>query len=669
MPAVLALDTETHLIVPGTLAPKLVCVSGCADVQTDPWLLDAKHGLNTVRNLLAGDYHLAIHNAAFDLAVFCAMDESLLPLVFQALADGRVHCTLVREKMLHNASEGLSDDGGRPVSFSLGDIVQRRFGVDLSADKKGEDSWRLRYGDLDGVPIHEWPDEAQRYAKDDATWHLRVYEAQEGDRRVIEVADGKSTIRDWLADEKGQVAAAFCLHLMGCWGVRTDEAAVQALVADLTAHVDQANDVLRQAGLLKGKAKKDKTTGLVSIEWAKDTKAIKDRIEAALGDAAPKTAPTEKFPDGQTKTDEETLRATEDPDLIALADVGTDAKALSVWGDALCGRDKKGRQTGLRLPSGWLLQPMWNPLVATGRTSVYNPPVQQLPRKGDVRPCFVPRPGYWYLSADYNYIELVTWAQTCLDLFGFSQLAEAIRADMDPHVDLAVEILRSIEGKNHTYDEVYAARKTWGKDPRQKAKAANFGYPGGLGAQTFMAYAKASYGVTIQEEQAWGLKRAWQAKWPESVPFFAHVSKLSNDAFGERFRVVLPRTGFVRGGCTYTSGCNSYFQGLAARGAKEAMFDISRECYTDESSPLFGCRPVLFIHDEFILEVPAHRERAHLASERLCKLMVDGMSRFTPDVPVKVEPTLMPRWYKDAEPVWSGEGENKVLELWTQKES
>ena len=44
--------------------------------------------------------------------------------------------------------------------------------------------------------------------------------------------------------------------------------------------------------------------------------------------------------------------------------------------------------------------------------------------------------------------------------------------------------------------------------------------------------------------------------------------------------------------------------------------------------------------------------------------MVQGMQRFVPDVPVKAEPTLMARWYKEAEPVWGSDG---VLELWSPK--
>ena len=44
-------------------------------------------------------------------------------------------------------------------------------------------------------------------------------------------------------------------------------------------------------------------------------------------------------------------------------------------------------------------------------------------------------------------------------------------------------------------------------------------------------------------------------------------------------------SGRVRGGCRFTQMCNTLFQGLAADGAKKALWDITRECYLDTASP------------------------------------------------------------------------------------
>lgn len=699
----LSIDTETYLIEPGLLAPPLVCLS-FTSVEDDgtlnpPGLFDRQAGMDFVERLLVksveehGDKapQLIVHNAAFDMAVLVAERPHLLPLVVRAYDEGRVRCTKVRDAMLLNARGELKDeDSGKKTELTLAAVVQRRFGVDISDSKTDPNAWRLRYAELDGVPLQEWPEDAKTYAKDDATWHLATFLHQEQERaeNTVTQMDGDTLVVciDPLQDELGQTRAAFALHLMSMYGVTTDGSAVGALEEHLTQVVEEANARLLTAGILKQKktTHRDKT---VSVEVSKDTKTIQRLIEDAFlarGEAPPRTDPSTKFPDGQIKMDEETLRATGHPDLLVLADVSADNKLLTTYIPALKGLDSKGKQRGLPIPTGWLLQPGYNTMVSSGRTSAYSPNIQNPPRKGGVRECFVPRPGFWYCSVDYTHVELNTWAQTCLDLLGFSDLAEAIRNGMDPHVDMAVEILRSetpvrllsyvdktgarihVASNDVTYDDVNIARKTeaWAKDARQLAKAANFGFPGGLGAASFVAFAHASYGVTITEQKARELKNIWRSKWREADAYFNYVSSLQGGAHGQEFTVVLPRTGFVRGGCTFTSGCNTYFQGLAARGAKEAMWLLLKACYVEEDSPLYGCRPVMFIHDEFIVEVPADPQRAHAASAELQRIMELGMNAFVPDVPVKTEPTLMERWYKEAGPVY----QDGLLVPWKPKE-
>lgn len=80
--------------------------------------------------------------------------------------------------------------------------------------------------------------------------------------------------------------------------------------------------------------------------------------------------------------------------------------------------------------------------------------------------------------------------------------------------------------------------------------------------------------------------------------------------------------------------------------------------HMDRQSPLFGSRPVAFIHDEIILETPA--DRAPEAADRLSAVMVEGMKRFVPDVAVSADAHLMDRWNKDAEPQRDERGRLKV---------
>ena len=107
----------------------------------------------------------------------------------------------------------------------------------------------------------------------------------------------------------------------------------------------------------------------------------------------------------------------------------------------------------------------------------------------------------------------------------------------------------------------------------------------------------------------------------------------------------------MRGKCRYTQACNSLFQGLGADATKAAGFLVSYACYVDQDSPLFGCRLVNFVHDEFIVEVP--EERGHECAMELARLMVEGAKPWLPDVPPKVsEPMLMRYWSKKAKQVW-----------------
>ena len=51
----------------------------------------------------------------------------------------------------------------------------------------------------------------------------------------------------------------------------------------------------------------------------------------------------------------------------------------------------------------------------------------------------------------------------------------------------------------------------------------------------------------------------------------------------------------LRGLCRYTVAANTYFQGLASDASKAALWAVTYECYNVPSSPLYGCRPVIFL--------------------------------------------------------------------------
>lgn len=633
-----AFDTETWRFQPGLQAPRLVCAA--FSDGTEDYLDASEEGIDRLHLLCHDtDTMLIGHNVAYDAIVCMNHDPArMTPAVFKAYREGRVSCTLVREKLIRLAHGEMSfhatRKGLKPTDFKLSSLVKRYVGADITATKKGPDAWRTRYAELDGVPVEEWPKAASEYALDDARLTLAAWQAQ----AAHEEAPAGSVIdfdTGMVINELDQVRGHLALMLMTTWGLRTDPAPVAFLKKALTKEVTGANSKLVALGLKKVDKK-----GKVS----KNMKAIKEMVEEAFGGDPPMTDT------GRPKTDKETLEKC-DPDkypgLALLAETTGSAKLLDAFVPVL--------ESGTAHPTN----PQYDILKETGRTSSYNFNVQQMPRKGGVRECFIPREGWYYVSIDYDTLELRALAQTCLDLFGWSRMAEALKSGLDPHLDFAADIL-GIEYETalawRSGNEGPEKKKLVGEN-RQMAKAANFGYPGGLGAGSFASYALATYGVRISEDKAKSLKRTWLEKWPEMQLYFKHVNSMLGGK--DKCPVRLERSGLIRGEAAYCAACNMYFQGLAAVGAKRALWLVADACYAQPNSPAYGARPVAFIHDEILAEVPI--SIASEASMEISRLMSEGMSAYIPDIPITCEPALMDRWYKDAEPVYD---ENGKLALW-----
>lgn len=620
-----ALDTETGLIAPGVIAPPLVCGSLAwrgEDGGVCSALLSAADTLEAARELFAAeDTHVIGQNIAYDLLVLVCERPALWPLVRGALDQGRVHDTMLREQLLDIARGGfrflaeVDEDTGEvsrvPVDYSLGALAQRRLGRTLD---KGGDGWRLRYLELLAVPLERWEPRARDYAVGDAVSTLEVHESQ----------DREPSAAEFLADESAQVRAAFALHATGGRGLCVDLAAVDALAARLGAQRDTARAALASAGIYRANGTRNlaRVRELVSAAYQ------------AKGAAVPTTE------SGEVSTAADVCRESGDASLVHLADGAKVEKLLTAF--------VPGLRTGAPHP----LTSRYNVLVESGRTSCAGVKVhgrkgvnvQQLPREGDVRDVFTPRPGYLLCSVDYAALELRTLAQVCLDMLGQSKLAEAFRAGRDPHLELAAEIL------GLSFEEVAARHKA--KDPavkkaRQNAKPANFGFPGGLGARVFVEFAWATYGARFTLEEAQDLRARWQRRWPE-VPEFQAIVSANLDPVTETCTVVHPRSGRHRAGCKYTEACNSFFQGLAADGAKAALWRVVRDGLERD------VHPVAFIHDEVLAEVP--EATAHESALWIRDVMVATMSEFCPDVPIDAEPALARRWYKAMEPVRDADG-------------
>lgn len=725
---VLGFDFETLLIGPQRVSPPAVCLTahdGEADVIFGRQEVEDLHTLIGV--LLDHEDGLTIraaHNLSFDLAVACNERPDLIPMAFDLLERGLLQCTIVREKLL-NLTEGghvdFYEDGGNTIKtdYSLAGLVKKYYKQDITGSKKGDDAWRLNYGVLWDTPVGEYPEEAVAYAVEDSVWARKVWFAQESYRQHVIEDTGKDPFKTLAF----QCQADFCLFLMTCWGIAVDaehKAKIEATLADCLSpdnlkHLIQSGILIPATpprpyknGATDADGNPKMTNGTPEKIAQTKLRELVQRVVEGEGGQVRMTDPSNKFPEGQVSL---------------AADYMEEIAHLHPVLQEYCDRQSLQKIVGTELPrmcwegkTAEIVHPCYDVLKNTGRTSSYASSLypsfncQNVARpmkapNGDlisVRGCFVPRPGNLLFSIDYAGMELGTLGQTCLNLFGFSVHAEKINAGYDLHTFLAAQIARKTdpgfgqfapEDRDECYRLLMDMRKglykgSWMPDPviydgaekfakhfRNLAKPTGLGYPGGLGADTFVAYAKATYGVVIDVETARLLKDIWQDTYEEMPEYFRYINnELVDPRFSRpdwtKYWYETPM-GLYRPNADYCAAANGLgLQSPSAEGAKGSVILTVRETLDysrgsillpDEKGPTL--KPICFIHDELVGEV-RDDEQAHPRVNRVCELMVESMRVVTPDVTPRVEPALMRRWDKDAEAVYDEQGR---LIPWTPK--
>ncbi len=678
MPPVLVWDSETWLITEGWASPRIVCAAFMAPHRA-PWLLAREDALDELEAWLRLPDCIFINQAiAFDWLCACALRPSLIPLVFKAYREGRVRDVGIRQQLIDielgclNYRKGLPKD--IKSAYSLAGLMWIHFKIDRSADKAAE-AWRYRYRELEDVPVKDYPPEAHDYPLQDVNDAHDVFLAQ-----AQNFADPYAP----NINEVEQVRKAWALKLASCWGLRCDGKSVDALEAEITAKYLKIQTDLAREGLFKVRKcakkagvyeKSDEISRELLVEihadakilkahdeglplrFAKDTAVIQARVAAAYEAMGTKPKYT---PSGDVCCDADALAQTGDETLMELGGGGPVGTIRNTFIPTL----RKGTSRPINTE--------YRPLVETGRVSSAKPGLNNIPRGGGVRECFASRPGTVLCSTDYACAELRGLGQIELWLFGESEFAAFFRANPhgDPHLELAASIsgIPYIEaqlrlktpcepGCEHT---PYIACGKYVKGMRQACKALNFGLPGGLGVDTLIATARRQYGVHFTRAEAQQRKDQWMTRW-KMKKYFAHINRLvgMGNATIEQLRPPGPNGENVphrrRGNVGYCDGANTFFQGIVADAAAEALFALSEESYTKEESPLFGSRPLLFLYDEAILEIP-HGPKTHEAAYRQAELFVSAAQVWIPDVPMISEPALMYRWSKEAEAVFDAEG-------------
>ena len=614
---ILAIDTETELITQAEPVPRLVCVSYWS-AEGGGGLAHATDARALVEEVLrTDDLTIVGQNIAYDVSVLMRAFPEQIPLWWSAYEADRITDTAIRQKLIdiaegtrraHDAEAKRTKRG----AYSLESLALRLLGRQL--DKT---TWRLRYGELIDTTLADWPESARVYPIEDARASFEVHAAQEANNALF------------LRNQYEQTRAAWWLRLCSVAGICTSAEAIAQLEADTHARYDVYVTELTRAGLLRAPRTVHHRTGEdEDLPGSRDTRIAKEIMRAAC--AAQGREPT-LTDSGEVCLDEVACIGSEDPRLVMYAKYSGCSTIIN--------KDIPALLEGVTYP----LHTRFEELLETGRTSSSKPNIQNLRRAPGVRECFVPRAaGYVFLSADYHLLELCTLAQVCTTWLGHSALKAALNAGEDPHLRMAARIL------GIDYAEAQA-RKAAGDhavaDARGVGKVANFGFPGGLGAGTFVDYALASYGVVISKAKAGELKSLWLAEWPEMREYFRRIDARANADPG----IEQLSSGRYRQG-SYCELANTMFQGLGADIAKAAGWKIARQQCLG-GGPLDGTVMANFVHDEFILEVP--EEHLHDCAEELKRIMVEAARPYLPDVTISAEAVGMHRWSKKAKPIYT----------------
>ena len=513
----LALDTETALIRPALLAPPLVCVTS-QRVGVEPTIAHQCDAYEYLRRaFLDAETQIVGQNVSYDMAVICERFPALRPLVFAAYDADRVTDTKIQQLLdiAGGVYRGRIGEKGRWIKheYSLEALSKRLTGVQLA-----KDGWRLSYAELLDTPIASGRhapaqcrsprgpvsppaasprrDEAAHSARESDPEQCLRYPLDDARRRSPSTSNRKSTRRTSTislvrrAPRSGSISRA----RGGC--VRTPSA---------------SRRFVARRGRLRRDRRGASPRGLVRADGTRDTKAAKarmvsvcerERLPLRRTDAHASCSESDACVE-HVCLDSDACAASGDETLAAYAEISTLKKVLSNDVETL----RKGIEYPVHTRYG---------LAETGRTTSSGPNIQNLRRRAGIREAFVPRPSKVFAQADYPQLELYTLAQCCVSWVGKSNLADALNAGLDPHLAMAAQILGT------TYEDAKANLNREDVDnARQTAKVANFGFPGGLGIEKLILFAKKAYRVELTYEQAKRLKEQWFATWPEMLHYFA----------------------------------------------------------------------------------------------------------------------------------------------------
>ncbi len=663
----ISIDFETYLISAEEPSPKPVCLS-YYDGKDKGIITGHIEMSEYIHNLLVSSELVIAHNMRFEALVINRWFPELRDELFSKLKRNELVCTKLYEKLINcTAAKPL-------MSVSLADLVKHYFKEDISENKKKPDAWRLRYHELEDVPLSDWPAEAIDYSISDSVWAYKIYQEQLKVPMSIGLA----------------VASEIYLNLMGQYGLLVDQERVNLLEKELLAKLTPWYTELESIDIVSRVQSKDGK----SFKWKKNINGFRKYIETNV-------KVKNKTPKGATATSSEFLQFYLGQGLEPAVE-----QALNTYLNIMKYEKILTAFVSRLKAANPLIRTDYSAVVNTGRTSssssMLYPSVniQQMPRDVqdvtyDIRGCFVPRSGYKICSIDYSGLELSSTANQLYNLTGRREMLDILNggdSPVDIHSMLAYRLMNLKLKGNETYESFRAKKKEpVYKDFRQLAKPINLGFPGGIGYDTMRTLLardhihpklqilktcefeqpllwearvcrREGYPVRVRQvaareyqliyDELVQLKQELFALYPDLEFFLKEghkdyltgASKKMKNEWGEwedeplyAFTV----GDFQRDNCMYTQVCNGLLmQCPAAIGAKRAMCHI-----IDKFKVSQHVRPLAFIHDEIVFEI---LDSDHMVDyiRDVSEILIDQMQTVLNDVRIAVEAEVFDYWKK-----------------------
>lgn len=422
-----------------------------------------------IAGLLAAAPRLWAHSATADL----------VPLVHDGYADesvwDRMYDTVIPAKLADPASTG-SDPGLK----QLAGVVLGELAVSPQADAERASLFKTNKWRTNTDP--DTPPERSGWCQVDPADPVMVRYAASDVLDTVALAQQLPQVPSAVYDRERAVqrVTARVTHR----GLRIDGDRVRALLTKYGADRDDALARVRASG----------------VDNPASSRQLAERL-TALGVELPRTKPTTRHPYGQPSVTAAVL--------TKLAAQGVDGTAGELIRAVLAYRDADKLISTFLEPylslveqgDGRVRPTIYTLAADTGRMSSVRPNLQQVPRKGGIRPCITADPGYVLVSADFSGVEL----RVAAALSGDTNL----RAILAEGRDLHAEIAREVFGPEAS------------KEDRSVAKRIVFGrlYGGGirtLAEQAGVSESVAASAVDVLDALTPGLA-AWSRQLREAV--------------------------------------------------------------------------------------------------------------------------------------------------------